>query len=150
MRFLKVGIGVNEFGVALEQVREVVSFTGATPIPTAPPHILGLASLRDEVIPIFDMRIHLKLKPTLTHDTAVVVCKLGETIVGVVVDAIHNVVDTPDESLTGENNGAFTNEYVSNVCKQEDTLVLILNMNKIINAKDISVAKLHQGHLTAA
>jgi chemotaxis signal transduction protein len=139
---LKISIGENDFGIPLEDVREVVSFTGARSLPSAPPHVLGLASLREEVIPIIDLRIHLKLKPTLTHDTAVVICKFEELAVGVVVDSIHNVMDSAESKIAQSTDKSFMSDFVSEIVNLDDTLILILDIKRMINAKDISAAML--------
>ncbi|HXG02667.1 MAG TPA: chemotaxis protein CheW [Candidatus Binatia bacterium] len=56
-------LGGETFAVDVRQAREVVGFEDATPVPLAPPHVLGVANLRGEVVTIVDARHLLGLGP---------------------------------------------------------------------------------------
>lgn len=45
----------SRFAVEVGQAREVVVFDGLTPVPLAPPFLMGLANLRGAVMPIVDL-----------------------------------------------------------------------------------------------
>ena len=45
----------QRFAVEVGQAREVVVFDGLTPVPLAPPFLMGLANLRGAVMPIVDL-----------------------------------------------------------------------------------------------
>ncbi|HYS15524.1 MAG TPA: chemotaxis protein CheW [Candidatus Binatia bacterium] len=49
------------FAIDVTQVREVAIFEEWTSVPLAPPHLLGVANLRGEVVPIADARSVLEL-----------------------------------------------------------------------------------------
>ena len=51
------------FGVEVDAVQEVLSFSEYTPVPLAPPAVGGLFNLRGQVIAAVDLRVQLGLPP---------------------------------------------------------------------------------------
>ena len=146
MRFLSFQIGECHYGVPLEQVREVIAFPDFTPIPSSPDYCLGIMSLRDQIIPIIDLRIKLKIEPTLTHDTSIIVCDLKTVVVGIVVDIIHNVV-APNDSEVLQAQGRFmgdpaASELISQVVQREGRLTLTLDMAKVLGGSSADLQAL--------
>lgn len=56
-------VGGETFAVDVRHAREVVVLDEPTPVPLAPPHVLGVANLRGEVVTIVDARHLLGLEP---------------------------------------------------------------------------------------
>lgn len=56
-------LDAETFAVDVRRVREVVVFDAVTPVPLAPPHVVGVANLRGEVVPLVDARPRLGLPP---------------------------------------------------------------------------------------
>lgn len=48
-------LGRHRFAVDVAEAREVVVFDALTPLPLAPPFVLGLANLRGTVMPVVDL-----------------------------------------------------------------------------------------------
>lgn len=91
-RFLSFTLSSQEFVMALDAIREVISFPDVSPVPNATPSFLGITNLRDQIIPIFDLRIKFDITPTLTTETAIVICEHNKDLIGVVVDSIDGVI----------------------------------------------------------
>ncbi len=138
MRFLSFEIQAEQFGIQLETIKEVIAFPTVTPTPGTPTYFLGFMRLRDQILPVIDLRIRLGYVPTLTHDTAVVVCEWNGNSVGLVVDCIHTVV-APDEKdimktpLSADNQGAT---LISCVVRSDAGLTLLLDVKGVLNASD--------------
>lgn len=146
MRYLSVEIGQDECGIPLEQVREVVGFPTFTPLPNSPKYVIGLMNLRDQVLPLIDLRIRLGIVPTLTHDTSVVICTFEEHAFGVVVDTIHSVNSPeenqvlPVESMAIQQNDQM--EIIKSVVRNPEGLTLVFDMSKILSANEMIFFKL--------
>jgi len=54
-------LGGEPFAIDVTQVREVAIFEEWTVVPLAPPHVVGVANLRGDVVPIVDARAVLGL-----------------------------------------------------------------------------------------
>ncbi len=54
MRALLLPVGAERFALELTAVREVLVDPAPTPLPGAPPTVLGVVNLRGEVVPLLD------------------------------------------------------------------------------------------------
>jgi purine-binding chemotaxis protein CheW len=82
-----------EYALPAADVVQMESFTGATPVPGAPPHVAGLVQVRGRVIPVVDARARFGLPPVeRTLDSRVVVGQLGARAVGLLVDSAREVL----------------------------------------------------------
>lgn len=81
------------FGVEVSRTREILSLTPVTKVPLTPDYLLGVINLRDQVVPVVDMRLKLGLPVGAeTEDTCIIVVEVqvdGEPIiVGALADAV--------------------------------------------------------------
>ena len=90
---LAVRLGVERFGVDILRVQEIRSYERPTRIAHAPQHLKGVVNLRGAIVPVVDLRVLLRLDHSERHDLAVtVVLRIGHRSIGVVVDAVDDVV----------------------------------------------------------
>ena len=93
-------IGDQEFCVNIMSVREIRGWTQATPMPHAPSYVLGVINLRGVVLPIVDMSQRLGMKPaepTVRH--VIIVAQVGPKVVGLLVDAVSDILTVTDENI---------------------------------------------------
>jgi chemotaxis signal transduction protein len=97
----------------------------------------------DEVIPLIDTAAKFNLgKITITPQTCTVILEIineqknSTSKVGVVVDAVSDVFETDPEQIKPLEND-YKPKYISSTYKIDDTLVMILDSNKIFSEKDI-------------
>lgn len=93
-------IGDQEFCVNIMSVREIRGWTRATPMPHAPSYVLGVINLRGVVLPIVDMSLRLGMKPaepTVRH--VIIVAQVGPKVVGLLVDAVSDILTVTDENM---------------------------------------------------
>jgi len=93
-------IGDQEFCVNIMSVREIRGWTPATAMPHAPPYVLGVINLRGAVLPIVDLSLRLGMKaaePTVRH--VIIVAQVGPKVVGLLVDAVSDILTVTDENV---------------------------------------------------
>ena len=93
-------IGDQEFCVNIMSVREIRGWTPATPMPHAPSYVLGVINLRGVVLPIVDMSLRLGMKPvepTVRH--VIIVAQVGPKVVGLLVDAVSDILTVTDDNM---------------------------------------------------
>ncbi|MEY2571514.1 MAG: purine-binding chemotaxis protein CheW [Acidimicrobiaceae bacterium] len=73
MEALLLPVGGAWHAVELLSVREVVCTTPTTPVPNAPPWLIGLANLRGEIVPVVDSAAALGDEPLVDPSHLVVV-----------------------------------------------------------------------------
>jgi len=86
--------------VNIMSVREIRGWTPATPMPHAPHYVLGVINLRGAVLPIIDMSMRLGMKPaepTVRH--VIIVAQVGEKAVGLLVDAVSDILTVTDDNV---------------------------------------------------
>lgn len=89
-----------EYALPASEVVQMESFTGATPVPGAPPHVAGLVQVRGRVVPVVDARTRFGLPATeRTLDSRVVVGQLGARTVGLLVDSAREVLKLAPEQV---------------------------------------------------
>lgn len=82
------------FGLAVDQVQEVLRHQEMTVVPKAPESIRGLINLRGQIVTAVDLRIRLDLPPR--PDDALpmnVIVRAGTEVVSLLVDDIGDVMD---------------------------------------------------------
>lgn len=134
MRYLKFYMDKQYFGVHLEQVREVISFPEVSPLPGNLKNVLGVTNLRGSILPILDLRITFGIEPTLTDDTAIVICECEGRQVGLVVDSIENVMTVEDAIVLDSKECKWSSsvDYIKNVVFEGTKLTLIVDIQKSV------------------
>lgn len=137
-------LGREEYGVSILQVQEIKRITDITRVPNTPDYIKGVINLRGSVLPVIDLKNRLNLpQQTSTEDTRIIIVKVEELSIGMVVDAVSEVltisqqhVDSPEVVA-----GSVSANYLSGVGKLEDRLLILLNLEAIIGiGQDVSQA----------
>lgn len=92
-QFLTFKLAGEEYGLGILTVKEIRGWTAVTAMPHAPPWMLGVINLRGVVVPVIDLRLKLDFpRADYTEFTVVIVVNVGERLVGIVVDAVADVI----------------------------------------------------------
>ncbi len=90
----------QEFCVEVMSVREVRGWTPATPLPNAPAYVCGVVNLRGAVLPVVDLAARLGLQPASPDGRhVIIVAWIGAQLVGLLVDAVCDIVNATDEMI---------------------------------------------------
>ena len=93
-------IGEQEFCVDIMSVREIRGWAPATPLPQSPSFVKGVINLRGAVLPIIDLAARMGLamtEPTERH--VIIVARIQEPQVGLLVDAVCDIITVDDGSV---------------------------------------------------
>jgi purine-binding chemotaxis protein CheW len=127
-------LGSEDFGVPIDQVKEIIRFTSITSIPKAPPAVLGVINLRDSIIPVISLRERFGFPiQEIDNDTRIVVSDVGGQIMGFVVDAVTEVLRISDESVQPPpgNTAGVDSRFISGIGRIEDRLVIVLDLAQV-------------------
>ncbi len=138
-RYLVFTLGDEDFAIPLLKVREVIALPKVTPIPQSPSHVLGLMNIRGHVITLIDLRLKMGVKVKSKEDTSVIICDINGIQVGVVVDTINSVAAPKEEEVTTppHMDNAKAAQYVFAVYRKDKSLILFLDLDKILNIEEI-------------
>jgi purine-binding chemotaxis protein CheW len=147
LQLVSFNIGVEEFGVDILRVNEIIKFIDITHLPNSPEFVEGIINLRGKVIPVIDLRIRMhfpKRKPD--NSTRIMVVEVGGKTVGFIVDSVSEVLriskdifEAPPEIVAGINA-----EYISAVGKLENRILILLDLEKVLsNEEDKQLASMN-------
>lgn len=83
----------QRYGLSVGQVREVLPRATLTPLVGAPAGLLGVLSLRGDLLPVLDLRLRLGLPPVQPSiGQCIVVTEMAPAAVGLLVDGVVGIV----------------------------------------------------------
>ncbi|HVP66318.1 MAG TPA: chemotaxis protein CheW [Anaeromyxobacteraceae bacterium] len=129
-------LGGKTFALPVGEVREVVKDLAATPVPLAPPAVLGLVHLRGQIATAVDLRRRLDLDPFRPERPHVnVVVQGADGLVCLPVDDIGDVIDIPADAVDRppDTLRPAVRELVRAICKLQDELVLLLDTARAVD-----------------
>lgn len=135
-------IGDAFFAADIMRIKEIIRPQKLTRLPKAPPFVEGVINLRGSVIPVIDLRRRFDLpERTALEEARLVVVAVARQLVGLVVDDVTEVVTVQTHDIKPpphvvEGVGA---EYLIGVCLIRDTLVMLLNLDRILTSRESSV-----------
>ncbi len=97
-KYLIFMAGHLKLGVVAEDVVEILNNQLITYLPMLPEFIRGIINMRGQMIPILDIRARLNMEPQ-EGDSLVVVINLGDVQLGILVDAVDQMLDIPKSNL---------------------------------------------------
>ena len=99
LRLITFRVGPETFVLDIMAVRQIVPYTGSTSIPTAPAFIEGIVVLRNEVIPIIDLRTRLYPKMQRAEQPLVLITHTSAGVIGLKVDEVRRSVNVAADAL---------------------------------------------------
>ncbi len=139
-QYLTFLLGDEEYGVDIMKVQEIRGWDGVTAIPNTPDYVLGVSNLRGMVVPIIDLRLRFQLpKAEFNSSTVVVIVKVasesGERTMGLVVDAVSEVYNLPEETIgdTPDLGGAISTNFVKGLATIDEKMIILLDIDLLIN-----------------
>ncbi|MBC7131464.1 chemotaxis protein CheW [Candidatus Bathyarchaeota archaeon] len=142
LQIVNFTMGDVNYGVPVDQVREVRDSQAVTPVPGAPPYVRGVTNLRGQIVTIIDLRKRLGLQPKKDDGEKVIIIEMGDYAVGVVVDAVTEVSTIPWKDIERHVDVATTlKDCVIGIGKTGDKLIIIMDIAKIIlqNPQDLTI-----------
>lgn len=127
-------LGDEEYGVMLEDVREIIRMKPITEVPRAPVFIRGIISLRGTMIPVIDLKIRLKLGETqISPATRIVIISDDSKYFGVIVDKINGVVKIREDMIepTPPTISPDVSEFIKGLGKYGEKIVRLLDLHKL-------------------
>jgi purine-binding chemotaxis protein CheW len=132
-------LGSEEYGVDISQVQEIIRMVEITHVPRAPHFMEGVINLRGQLIPIIDLRTRFGMpRADQTKSTRIVVTEIGSKRVGIVVDAVSEVLNIPLEQVENapEMIAGVGTEYIQGVGKVGERLIILLDLTMVISGEE--------------
>ena len=130
-----VSINGDYFGLDLSMVREFTKIERVTTIPCCPNYIIGNMNLRGEILTLVDIRQPLNLEIMDNNQPLkAVVIEVGDTVAGIAVEEVFNIVDLRPEELKSVPAAinSQTASYLQGTANYQDRPLNVIDLAKIL------------------
>lgn len=139
-KYLTFVLGDEQYGLAILNVREIISMMEVTRVPRTPPFLKGIINLRGRVIPVMDLRMKFGM-PSIerTPETCIVVASLNDVEMGVIVDKVVDVLDIAAASIdkTPSFGGNVDTSFIQGIGKVEKRVIILLDLINVLTKSDL-------------
>jgi len=132
-------VGNALFGMDILKVQEINKSLDMTSVPQAPEYVKGILNLRGQIVTIIDLGVKLGLsKIEIGPDTRNIIVNSKNEYIGLLVDRIGDVERTSEDKIEAPpaNIGGVKAKYFEGVCKKENRLIGILNVEKVLSEEN--------------
>lgn len=133
-------LSTESYGVNISIVQGIIRMQEITKVPRTPEFVEGVINLRGEVIPVIDLRKRFGLNVSEeTKDSRIVVVYISDQQVGMVVDAVTEVLRITSESIEPPSSVITTTDsaYLMGIAKVDDKLIIILDLEKVLSQTEM-------------
>lgn len=123
------------YGVNIGTVREIIRMQAVTHVPETPDFVEGVINLRGRVIPVVDLRKRFALATSEhTSDSRIVVVDIAGHDIGVIVDAVTEVLRVAGASIEPASALITTEDsyYMDGIAKIGDRLLILLDLDRVL------------------
>lgn len=143
LQLVTFGLREEEFGVDILAVQEINRMMELTRVPQSPPEVEGVINLRGKIIPVLDLRKRFRLTGQEANENSrIVVVEVHGRVLGFIVDRVHEVlrinrgIVEPAPQMVC----SIDSDFIAGVGKLEDRLLILLDLNKLFDAKTTQAA----------
>jgi chemotaxis signal transduction protein len=137
VRICLFSIGEDLYAVPVEMLTEIIISQKIFPVPTTPPHVLGVINLRGNIVPIVDIRSALSL-PRKSTPGQIAIIKQGIVVIGIVVDNVSEVIAVPLSSVlavpadAGGPAGKGRSRFLKSIIQRQGGVAALLDIDRIL------------------
>jgi purine-binding chemotaxis protein CheW len=127
------------YGVEISKIQEIIRMQPITSVPNGPAFVVGLTNLRGRVIPVMDLRARFSLAVSAsTRRSRIVVAEMGQHTVGLIVDAVSEVLRVSADTVEPPSSLVTTADsaYLRGVAKIDERLVLLLDLSHVLSTDE--------------
>ena len=128
-------LSTEAYGVDIGAVREIIRLQYITKVPRTPEFVEGVINLRGKVIPVVDLRKRFGLPAEEeSKENRIVVVDIGAQDIGVIVDAVTEVLRIATESVEPPASVIITadSEYLLGIAKLDSRLIILLDLEQVL------------------
>lgn len=139
-QFVGFFIDGQQYAFRIEEIQEIVILDQVTPTPQVVDYVEGVSNLRGNIIPVINLRRLLGRAPKPADaETRTIVVNVSGRTMGCTVDMVSQIIRATDDCIrhapeTVTSGGA---EYVSAFIQLENGLAIILDIEKLLNPREM-------------
>lgn len=130
------------FGIRIADVVQIVGMQEITTVPEFPSYAKGIINLRGIIIPIIDVRLRLKKEEIEYNErTCIIVTNIKDSYIGFIVDSVNEVTNIHKDNISNppQMGADYVNTYITGIAKVNNSIILLIDLKKILNEKEIEL-----------
>jgi purine-binding chemotaxis protein CheW len=143
-KYLTFKLDVEEFGIEILKVQEIIKMMNITRVPRTPAFVRGVINLRGKVIPVIDLRLKFDMdRKDETEKTCIIVVTVqraaGSVVMGVIVDEVSEVLDVAGDSIepSPEFGGSVDTAFILGMGKVGERVVTLMDVDKVLSGGEM-------------
>jgi purine-binding chemotaxis protein CheW len=136
-------VGEQEYCVDIMAVREIRGWSPATTLPQSPSYMRGVINLRGAVLPIMDLACRIGMPTTEPNVRSVfIVVQAGDRTVGLLVDAVSDILSITDEMCQPTPDIACENvrHFVRNIISLDGRMISEISLDRLLPEREALAA----------
>ena len=144
-QYLTFMLGGEMFAIGILAIKEIIEYTALTEVPMMPAAVRGVINLRGAVVPVIDLAVRFgRPAGAVTKRTCFVIV---ETVangarhdVGVVVDAVNEVLDIPASDIEPPPTFGtrIRTDFIQGMGKVNNKFVILLDVNHVLALDELA------------
>lgn len=139
---LTFSLGEQEYALDIIKVQEIRGYERVTVLANLPNYIKGVLNLRGTIVPIVDLRIKFGLSnSSYMPTTVVIILALKERLVGIVVDAVSDVISIEAAQIkpSPELGKNIDLRYLMGIATLEERVVVLIDIETLLSSDDLQL-----------
>lgn len=132
-------VGGQEFAFNVFHVQRILRYEAPAPLPKAPAFLEGVIQVQSAVVPVIDLRKRFELKQApQREETRTMVLESEGLVVGVVVDAVLEVLRVAAEAVTTPPSvvKGLAAEYIQGIISLGGRTVILLQTARLLTSAE--------------
>jgi purine-binding chemotaxis protein CheW len=144
-KYLTFRLQMEEYGLEILKVQEIMGMMKVTHIPKTPDFIRGVLNLRGKVIPVLELRRKFGMDSQKDDEkTCIIVVRLQDQdsiTMGLIVDEVSEVLDIKDEQIEPppQFGSSINTDFILGMGKIGDKVVSLLDIDQVLTGEEISI-----------
>lgn len=141
-----LGLGPEIFAVPVACVIEILAMRELCRVPDAPDFLAGLTEMREQAVPVIDLRRRLGLPPAaITHQTRIIVLEIAvaghaNLVVGLIADRVIEVITLAAAQIgpAPQIGSSWGSGYIGGIGRHGAGFVIIFDMARLFSGEEIA------------
>ncbi len=131
-------LGGRDFAINVFEVERILRYQEPAPLPKAPEFLEGMLPYGGAVVPVIDLRTRVGAEAPVRDETRIMIVESDSGRVGVVVDAVLEVLKVDAERVTPPPAlvRGLAAEYITGILSSGQRTVVILAASKLLTSTE--------------
>ena len=128
----------QDFAFNIFQVERILRYEAPAPLPKSPEFLEGVLQYQQTAVPLIDLRKRFGVAAPLRDDTRTIILEWDGGKLGVVVDAVTEVMQVTATEVTAPHSlvRGLAAEYITGLVVKEQRTIIVVNTGKLLASRE--------------